>query len=318
MMESTTSWEHPEWYACASAWIEEQLANVSRDVLAPLEQVRWWGLSRVLRVRTSGGSVYFKASARQPLFANEGILLKYLTNVCPDQVPKIIATEPAFRWMLLEDAGPVVSGTASPETRTVILKTFAELQYASVEHVDQLLATCCVDRRVQTLIPEIEPLMNDELVTSKLMASEIGELQRKVPDFIEMCSHVSEHAVLPTLIHGDLHSENVIINDGKLVFIDWAEACIAHPFMDAFMIYNEDDDAVRNRMRDVYLQVWTDFESMEQLRELWSLCSVVHSIHHAVSYLTILRNTEARWQGELEGTLPFLLRKSLRYLHEPA
>src|SRR5680860_960569 len=140
MREGLSSWEHPEWYARASAWVEGQLASVGREVLAPLEQVRWWSLSRVLRVRTSGGNAYFKASAKQPLFASEGILLKYLTNVCPDRVPKVISTEPAFRWMLLEDAGPVLSEIASPETKTAILTTFAEIQYASVEQVEQLLA----------------------------------------------------------------------------------------------------------------------------------------------------------------------------------
>ena len=120
------------------------------------------------------------------------------------------------------------------------------------------------------------------------------------------------------MVHGDLHAGNVVEGDDGPVFIDWTESCVAHPFFDAFMIYNEEDVIVRNGMRDAYLTSWTGFESIERLRELWSLCGVVHAMHHAATYWMILGHVDEATRGELAGTLPFLLRKALRYLNESA
>ncbi len=131
-----------------------------------------------------------------------------------------------------------------------------------------------------------------------------------------MCSRLSDYAVPATLVHGDLHLENVAISDGGLMFFDWTEACVAHPFMDMFLIFNERDDAIRIRLRDAYLAVWTDFEPMKRLLELWAICGVVHAMHHAVSYQSILKHTEERSRDELGGAPPFLLRKALRYPRE--
>ncbi|HYH12704.1 MAG TPA: phosphotransferase, partial [Thermomicrobiales bacterium] len=138
------------------------------------------------------------------------------------------------------------------------------------------------------------------------------------PSIVEMCAELPEYAVPPTLVHGDLHARNALMNGHDLVLIDWSEACVTHPFMDAFMIYNEQDVSVRDRMRDSYLSRWATFESFDRLLELWSLCGVVHAMHHAVSYGSILRHTPEHARGDLANTLPFLLRKALRYLHEPA
>src|SRR5438045_6167468 len=85
-----------------------------------------------------------------------------------------------------------------------------------------------------------------------------------------------------TLIRGDLHPENVAISDGGLPFFDWSKACVTHPFMDMFLIFNERDEALRIRLRVANLEVWTDFEPMGRLLELWSLCGVVHALHHEV------------------------------------
>lgn len=220
--------------------------------------------------------------------------------------------------MLVEDAGSPLHGAHSSERKTEILTAFGDIQHATVKHVDQLLELGCADRRPPTLIPLIEPLLDDDLAISTLTPDEITELQWSVPAMIEMCERLSDYAIPSTLIHGDLHAGNVLNANGNMVFFDWTEACIAHPFMDVFMIFNEKDDVIRNRMRDAYLALWTEFESAERLQELWSLCGVVHALHHAVSYQSILRHTEVRSRRELAGTVPFLLREALRYLRSPA
>ncbi|MDQ3614736.1 MAG: aminoglycoside phosphotransferase family protein [Chloroflexota bacterium] len=309
-------WEHPGWYAQACRWIEETLASLGSEMIASPEQVRWWSLACVLRVPTSRGNVYFKASARQPLFVGEGVLLSYLEGVFPDRIPRLLATHAETGWILLDDAGAVHHGPMPVERATEIVSTWGGLQRATVPHVDTLRSLGVADRRPHTLIPLIQPLLDDELAVAHLTSDEIGELQRRMPEMIDMCRRLSESSVPPTLIHGDLHAEN-FVTGGAPIFIDWTEACIAHPFMDMFMIFNETEDSIRNRTRDDYLAIWTSFETTERLRELWSLCGVVHALHHAVGYWAILHRTEERSRGEMAEWLPFLLRKALRFLRDP-
>lgn len=173
-----------------------------------------------------------------------------------------------------------------------------------------------MDRRPHRLIPFIDPLLEDELVISKLTTDEIGKLRNHKPKLLRMCAQLSEYSVPSTLIHGDLHLGNIAISTHGFTFFDWTDACVAHPFMDMLIIFNEEDREARTHLRDAYLEMWTKYESMERLRELWSLCEVVHAIHHAVSYQYILHHTEERSRNELGGAPSFQLRKALQYLNE--
>lgn len=309
-------WEHRGWFAVAACWIAETLGSLDYEMIAPPEQVRWWSLSCVLRIATARGDVYFKASARQPFFANEPSLLRYLAHLYPEHVPTILAADPLNGWMLLGDVGPTLGKQLPIERKIEILQVFGALQRDTAEHVDQLLDLGCADRKPQNLISRIDPLLNDELAISKLTTDEVGELQREAPRIVDMCLRCSNYSIPPTLIHGDFHLENVAVSDGKMIVLDWTEACIAHPFMDMFFIFNEREEPLHSQLRDAYLALWTDFETMERLRELWSLCGVIHAIHHAVSYQSILCHTEERSRSELGDAPPFLLRKALRYLNE--
>ncbi len=216
--------------------------------------------------------------------------------------------------MLLEDVGPTL-GTAMPIERKIeIVQAFGRLQRDTAGHVHELTELGCVDRGPKHLLPRLGPLLNDPLAVAQLDADEIDALHRAERRIAEMCSRLSDYAVPSTLIHGDLHPENIAVSDGRLAFFDWTEACIAHPFMDMFIVFNEQDEDVRKQLRDAYLALWTDIETMEGLRKLWSLCGVVHALHHAMSYQTILHHTEERSRRELGNAPPFLLRKALRYL----
>lgn len=160
--------------------------------------------------------------------------------------------------------------------------------------------------------------MSDPIVRECLANTEVAALESSVPTIIRMCSALSGYALQPTLIHVDLHAGNALMHERGVAIIDWSEACIAHPFMDAFMVYNEQDDVVRARMRDAYLALWADFESIDRLRELWSRCGVVHAVHHAASYRSMLHHIPNHARNDLADTLPFLLRKALRFLRQPA
>lgn len=307
-------WERYGWYSHVMAWIEDQLQSLGINIVEKPSLVKWWSLSSVLKVATTCGDLYFKSSAQQPLFVNEPRLLTYLSSLYPDHVPTVIASDPRSDWMLTKAFGAKLGKDAPIEQKKEALRVFSGLQLDSIGHIESLLRVGCADRRPHRLIPLIDPLLGDELVVSKLTMEETQELRTQVPLIKEMCSKLLEYSVPATLVHGDLHLGNVAMDNDTLIFFDWTDACIAHPFMDMLPIYNEGDPEVRIQLRDEYLKRWTDFEPMERLLELWSLCEVAHAVHHAISYQSILRNTEEKSRGELGGAPAFQLRKALQKL----
>lgn len=311
-------WELDGWYLRVTTWIEETLKSIGIDMKEKPTLVKWWSLSSVLKVATTQGDIYFKASAKQPLFVNEPILLKYLDNHYSDHVPSVIAFDPNLGWMLTKDFGINLGKDTLIKQKIEVLRVFGEIQIGSIGHLDSLLNHGCTDRRVQHLIPLIDQLLDDELVVSRLAEEEIVELRKQIPKIKDMCSKLLDYSVPATLVHGDLHLGNVAIEKGRLIYFDWTDACIAHPFMDMLPIFDERELEVRIQLRDQYLSLWIDFEPMHRLLDLWTLCEVVHAIHHALSYQSILHHTEERSRGELGGAPAFLLRKALQKLRDIA
>ncbi|MBM7568148.1 hypothetical protein JOC55_005122 [Paenibacillus sacheonensis] len=307
-------WERAGWYTKAMHWIENSLRTLGFHLTEPPAPLKWWSLSCVLRLVTARGIVYFKTNAKQPMFAQEPAILTYLADLFPGRVPIVLASVPAEGWMLLADAGDKLSRD-TVENKVALLRTFGEVQLDMVNRTEALIELGCADRRPEKLVPFVEPLLADKLVVSELAPEELGELRRYLPRIIAMCERISDYAVPPTLVHGDLHMGNAAIREGRIAYLDWTDACVAHPFMDMFVIFDESDLPLRTQLRDAYLELWSDFEPMDRLLELWSLCEVVHAMHHAVSYQSILRHTEDRSRGEL-GPPTFYLRKALRRLEE--
>jgi hypothetical protein len=310
-------WERSGWYTKATSWTEDSLRTLGIQLTERPEQVKWWSLSCVMRLSTTHGIIYFKTNAHQPLFAQEPTFLTYMAKILPGSVPQILASELTEGWMLLADAGDKLSSDIPMEQKVNLLLAFGEIQLEMVCRTTEILELGCSDRKPDNLLPLVEQLFEDAIVVSKLTRDELEDLRRHLPTIMDMCKQISSYSVPSTLVHGDLHMGNVASGgDGLLKFFDWTDACVAHPFMDMTLIYHEKDLSVRVLLRDAYLELWKGYETMERLQELWSLCEVVHTIYHTVSYQSILKHTEVRSRGELGGVPAIYMRNLLRYLNE--
>ena len=304
-------WARPGWLAQATGWIESSLSRHGRAPAGPVEQRRCWALSAVLRVPTAEGAVFFKATADSPLFAVEGSVMSGLARLHPRNVPEPLAVDASRRWMLLDDLGPAVGWSAPIEEREAALQAFGHLQVGSATHLDDLLAMRCIDRRPEWLARETRELLADDGALAGLEEEEISALRTLEPHLVELIRRLAEGPVPSTVVHGDLHLDNVARRDGEFVFFDWTDACVAHPFLDLIDVAFEEDSAVRDRLRDAYLTVWADHCSQERLLELWTIAVPLASLNQAVSYRHILANVEPGSAQELEWALQFWLRKVL-------
>ncbi len=316
-------WTRPGWYATAVAWIQEQLTQLGYQltnsepfaegsaVARPVQQVKHWFLACVMRTATNRGYVYFKASGGSPLFAKEASAMYGLARLFPQYVPPPLAIDAEREWMLLVDFGPEVGWGAGIEVRRAVLRCFGRLQIAAADHIDELLAIGCLDRRLDKLAAQIDPLFNDATMLAYVSESQGEQLRALGPKLKAICAQLADYNVPQTLVHGDMHMSNVARQGESFRFFDWTDACIAHPFLDMIDILHEKDAALQVRLRDAYLAEWTAYEPIERLLELWTLARPLCALHQAVSYQAILTHTELALKFEMAWAMPFWFGKIL-------
>lgn len=309
-------WEQPGWFQPTAAWIQQQLTALGTPATGPVEQVKQWFLSAILRVPTAQGWVYFKATNGSPLMVNEARLTQHLAKVFPAVMPQPLAIDAERDWSLLADFGPEIGWGAPVETREAALIAFAQLQIASASQVDDLLAHGCIDRRLPNLAAEIAPLLNDPRMMGRIEPAQQQRLLAAAPRLVELCQQMATYNVPATLVHGDLHMSNIARRTDHagehFVFFDWSDACVAHPFLDMIAILHEKEPTLQSRLRDAYLAVWTPYEPMERLLELWQLAYPLCALHQAVSYRYIACHVESGGNHPmLAWAMPFWFGKIL-------
>jgi Ser/Thr protein kinase RdoA (MazF antagonist) len=161
---------------------------------------------------------------------------------------------------------------------------------------------------LEVLESQIDPLVNDPEAIAGLTPDEVGELARLAPGLKELCRRLAGFGIPSTLVHGDLHMLNVARLGGELVYFDWTDACIAHPFIDLLCLSWEKDERTRAALEDAYLEPWRGVETAERLREAAAIAAVVIPLHHAVSYQHIVAGLEPAAKPELDATPAFLRR----------
>ena len=268
-------WARPGWRPEVWRWIEGEVERLGHVVLG-LEQVKQWSISSVLRVETDGPPFYFKMPIRLPLFVEEGVVTRKLAERFPAYVPDPLAIEPRQGWMLLPEFPELFDFDAPLETQQEALRRFAGLQLRAADSTDELLAGGCLDRRLDVLESQIDPLLADRDALRQLEAAEVRALRRLAPALKDICRRLDACGLPATLVHGDLHLGNVTRIDGELQYFDWTDACVAHPFIDLLSLQWEPSAARRAALLDAYLEPWLEVAPAERLREAAELAAGRH------------------------------------------
>jgi phosphotransferase family enzyme len=247
-------WDEPGWLDRATDWIDER---VERTGEVELERRRPW--SALARVPTADGVLWFKENPRANAF--EPVLTGLLAARRADAVPEVVAAEGPR--MLTRHIGPQLrevldSGETEPGWEEV-LALYAELQLDFMPLVGDALAAGTPDERPPQL-----PELYEELVGRDGLYSAVAEAAAALGD-----------AVPATVVHQEAHDANVFVRGGRPVFLDWAEASVSHPFTGPLLALRsateragyEPGSREVERLRDVYLEPFTRFATMPELRE---------------------------------------------------
>ncbi|MBI3301870.1 MAG: aminoglycoside phosphotransferase family protein [Deltaproteobacteria bacterium] len=296
MVVDGREWTRPGWLDEARSWIERSLRDTGLGSVREIVQLRAWPSSCVLRVRAASGDCYFKAVPES--LRRECAVTGYLAHHFPDAVPRVIATDPERRWLLM---AACVGRTLGEVTDVALweraVARYARLQTACVPRVPELGALGCTLRSLDALAEAIGPLSYDTMTLRPgepdgLSTAEIERLQALVPSLRRQCAQLAACGIPFTLEHGDLWPENFLVDQDTCVIIDWEDVAVAHPFFSlaplsvGLGIYQSGlhSPAARDRLEHAYLAACAEMAPPERLRTALHIAAPLSFIDMAVRY----------------------------------
>ncbi|WFE51133.1 phosphotransferase [Micromonospora sp. WMMD1155] len=315
--ERAPDWSSEQWQVRARTWVDAQLNSAGRRVTGLVEpRVRPWSL--VWRVPTDDGPVWFKAN--NPGTVHEAVLVETLAESTPDRVLTPIAVDREQGWSLLPDGGESLRDVLLRDPDLAhwerALPGYAALQLASAPRADELVALGVPDQRPEVLAALFAELLDDR--AALLVGAEGGlspdvyeRLRAEVPSYAQRCRRLADIGIPATVQHDDLHDGNVFAGDAGYRYFDWGDASVAHPFGTLLVTLRSVayakklavDDAGLVRLRDAYLEAWTDSYDRRTLVEAADLAIGLGPVGRSLSWRRAL-DTPDESRAEYANAVP--------------
>jgi Phosphotransferase enzyme family len=299
MSHQIIPWNIPGWLEEASRWIHAQLDKHKLHITGNIEQPHMRPWSTVLTVPTTGGLMYFKATA--PYLSYESALTDFLSSNRPDVLPDLLATDHQRGWMLMHDSGTplrsFIIAEKSVDRWHEIMPLYAGLQKELIPRIDEMLSLGVPDRRLDSLPDKFARLVKEEVSMlvdqpESLTADEYRRLQASLGDFEKMCLKLDSVGIPATLHHDDFHDGNLFIQNERVIFTDWGESAITHPFFTLVVMLRgvensldlQPDAPELSLLRDWYLCQWTDYAPLKELQSVVKLAERIGLVNRALTW----------------------------------
>lgn len=229
--------------------------------------VRPWATA--LRVPTDDGPVWFKACIGA--LAYEIPLVELLGARRPECVPRVVASDAARGWMLLEDAGTqLFELDPSPERWEAFMPVYAQLQIDVVPDTSAMVEAGVPDSRWAGMFGDLGRLLEDERNLRASPEDFVGReqviaLRALVPRLRERAQRLDQLDLPMSIQHDDLHMWNVFVRADAYVFLDWGDSCVSHPLLSLGVPFEHSRAEFHDRIRDAYLEPWTAFAARGDL-----------------------------------------------------
>ena len=277
----------------AADWFGSQLTGAGMILVGPIEETRIRPWSVVLTARTNQGRYWFKANC--PVLRFEAGLVSALSRLVPGRVLEPLAIDPGRGWMITPDGGRTlkeVGVTADAFERT--LSEYGALQRAICRSEDDVIATGVpvvlpdqTSDRLERQLRELAALPSDHpLHVGDDVINRTAAVRRTLATAAEQLADV---ALPASLQHNDLHPGNAFVPaDGEsLRFFDFGDALWSHPFCVLHVaLYRlvqfwgcSSDDVRITRLIDNYLDGWTDWAPISELRRLVEPAMTIARVH---------------------------------------
>ncbi|WP_019588319.1 aminoglycoside phosphotransferase family protein [Deinococcus apachensis] len=306
----------PGWAAGALAWLDGELREQGLTRRGWPDPLKHWGISALWRVPlVEGGPLYLKAVPA--FFAREVPVTCLLSREIPGAAPPVLAADTGRNLLLLAHAGDVPD---EAENGVTLAAHLAWVQRASLPLLPEFRALGLPDHGpewVTSLLPEL--LRDEHFMVGEaegLTPDEAAKLRALEPRVREACARLAASPLPRVAGHGDLHRWNTVRDgEGQWTLLDWSDASVTHPFLDADPAYLAPEDAGADTLEAVenaYLSAWTDLLPLPELRALLREARLVGEVYRALGYthaINLHLEDRAGWRAaHLEHLRGLLLR----------
>jgi len=276
----------PGWLRELFEWAQEQVSPLGLRVTGQFRQLNASPTFSLLRLTTTDGAFWFKATGEPN--SDELPVSLLLGRLFPKHVPRILGVHPSWNgWLSEEASGTVLEESSDFSDWERVARELAELQIASIGKAAELLEGKCRDLRLPELAKRIDPFLarmaefmaaQEKPSPAPLVASELASLREGLK---ESFSLLQSFRLPDTLGHIDCNPGNVMLSSNSCVFLDWAEGCVSNPLI-TFEYLREHftrsavrEPAAVERLTAAYVRPWTSFFSPDDLRRALAVSSLI-------------------------------------------
>jgi Phosphotransferase enzyme family len=299
--ENQPHWQRRGGWAALLSWLDAELHEQGRVRTGVPQVLKDWDISFLMRVQTTdiagaeGGTVYLKALP--DFFRAEVRVTCTLWHELPGAAARVLAADIGRGLLLLSDAGEPLIGTCSgwitppadaphwtSADSAALMRQLARIQRGA-ERLP-LLGTL-PDHGPEWVLGHLPRLLAGPLFRTEMEGGlnpvEVAALLALRPRLQAALERLIASPVPRTLGHGDLHKGNVLRQGQAFTLLDWSDASRTHPFLDGGPLYLVPESR-RPEAEDVYLQAWTEFLPLPELRALLQDAALVGELYRVLGY----------------------------------
>ncbi|MEH7224410.1 aminoglycoside phosphotransferase family protein [Bacillus sp. JJ1566] len=282
-------------------WLCSVTEELGYEITGNVDRVKDSDFCLVVRIPTNRGNLFYKENG--PATRHEAILNKHLDRTSQGKTARIVALNETDGWFLMEDLkGKSLRDVKDKQLWQRAIQEYAELQISQMKDVKSFLEIGVPDRRMPILRQEIAQHLKDMCRTG-LTEEETKEVMSLKPELLSMCDQM-DSAISASIEHGDLHTNNIRIVHDNIVFFDWGDASVSHPFFSTRIFWHALDDLLMDEsewlgtvdeFRPFYLEPWTKFATMKELDNALRISDQLACVQRALSwylYLTPYRENK--------------------------
>ena len=282
------------WLQEVREWTESQACAFGLKLSGKFRQLNASPTFSLIRFETDGPALWFKAVSEPNL--HEYPVTLNLASRFPEFLPPIVASDADWNaWLSLEAEGIHPNDESDLGVWMRAARTVGELQLTSIGHGLHLIEAGCRDVRPCSLLGQTEPFF--EAVTELMKRQTKKPPAPLSPNQLSVLRTEIEHVLekmldseVPTAVgHLDFNPGNILVAEHRCVFLDWAEACVGHPFL-TFEYLKEQFRKLRGATGEevrtftaAFAAPWQQILSAETLESNLELAPLLAAFAYAVS-----------------------------------
>jgi len=290
--EKSAPFAKPGWLRDLFAWAAEEIAPLGLRLAGKFEQLNASPTFSLVRLETQEGALWFKASGAPN--AHELPVTLLLARLFPAYLPRIFGVRRDWTgWLAGEAAGAPLDELTACSAWERAAEDLARLQMESIGRSAELLEGQCKNLRLGEMERQINPFLSrlgefmraqEKTSPAPLSGRELASLAEGLRDSMAV---LRSFGLPDTLGHLDCNPGNLLVSADRSTFLDWAEACVTHPFVTFEYLRRHmercavGEPAAEARLTAAYLGPWESCFSPEELRRAAAAVPPVAVFLHA-------------------------------------